>query len=169
MPNLTHNKASDKDEFISKMRKFLKDDSTVQEMFAKKGLDIDIVDFIPIMFGKIDVSAKTDHGIIILNNKLLDDWLKDKKSIDQFSYGCHECTHFIQQCFGEKGTQSASDGSYLDNPYEQEAFQNQVKFLADNDSEDKAINYVDDLLDHHDVNGKDREKKKDILLSDIIL
>jgi len=68
---------------IKKMRKFLKEDDTVKKMFKDYDVDIEEIDFIPIKFGNLDVSAKTDHGVIILNYKLLTDgdFFKD------FSYG----------------------------------------------------------------------------------
>jgi hypothetical protein len=149
---------------IRKMRNYLKSDSVVQEMFKEYGVDIEEIDLIPMRFGNLDVSAKTDHGIIIFNYKLLTDgdFFKD------FSYGVHEITHWLQQTTGDKPTQSADDGSYLDNPYEQEGFQNQVEYIAKQFGEDEAENYVDDLLEHHDVDGKKEFKeKKETLMSKV--
>jgi len=149
---------------IRKMRNYLKSDSVVQEMFKEYGVDIEEIDLIPMRFGNLDVSAKTDHGIIIFNYKLLTDgdFFKD------FSYGVHEITHWLQQTTGDKPTQSANDGSYLDNPYEQEGFQNQVEYIAKQFGEDEAENYVDDLLEHHDVDGKKEFKeKKETLMSKV--
>lgn len=149
---------------IKKMREFLKQDSVTQKMFKEYGVDIEEIDFIPMMFGNIDVSAKTDHGIIIYNYKLLTDgdFFKD------FSYGVHEMTHWLQQTTGDKPTQSADDGSYLDNPYEQEGFQNQIEYIAKQFGEGEAENYVDDLLDHHEVESKKEvEEKKETLMSKV--
>lgn len=141
---------------IKKMRAFLKGDGVVQEMFKEYGIDIEEIDFIPMRFGNLDVSAKTDHGIIIFNYKLLTDgdFFKD------FSYGVHEITHWLQQTTGTKPTQSADDGDYLDNPYEQEGFQNQVEYIANQFGDEEAENYVDDLLEHHDVDDKKEFKEK---------
>ena len=149
---------------IKKLREFLKQDEVTQKMFKEYGVDIEEIDYIPMMFGNIDVSAKTDHGVIIYNFKLLTDgdFFKD------FSYGVHEMTHWLQQTTGDKPTQSADDGSYLDNPYEQEGFQNQVEYIANQFGENEAENYVDDLLEHHDVESKKEfNDKKETLMAKV--
>ena len=114
------------------------------------------------MFGNLDVSAKTDHGVVILNYKLLTDgdFFKD------YSYLIHEYTHWFQRCYGAKATKSSDDGSYLDNKFEQEGFQNQVEYIADQFGDGEAEQYVDDLLEHHEIdNKKEVEDKKEILMS----
>jgi hypothetical protein len=147
---------------LKKMRDHLKKDEVVQKMFKDYGADIEEIDFIPMKFGKLDVSAKTDHGILIFNFKLLcdGDFLKD------YSYGVHEITHWLQQTCGDKPTQSADDGEYLDNKFEQEGFQNQVEYIAKNEGKEEAEAYVDDLLEHHEVEDKKEiEEKKEIFLA----
>lgn len=147
---------------INKMRKFLKEDDTVKKMFKEYDIDIEEIDYIPMRFGKLDVSAKTDHGVIIFNYSLLTDgdFFKD------FSYGAHEITHWLDQCCGKKATKSSDDGNYLDNKYEQKAFQNQVSFINDNFGEDEAEKYVDNLLEHHEIDDKkEKEEKKEIFLA----
>lgn len=141
---------------IKKMREYLKQNEVVQAMFKEYDVDIEEIDYIPMMFGNLDVSAKTDHGVIIYNYKLLTDgdWFKD------FSYGVHEMTHWLQQTTGTKATKSSDDGSYLDNPYEQEGFQNQVQYIADQFGDAEAEQYVDDLLEHHEVESKKEVKEK---------
>jgi uncharacterized protein YxeA len=149
---------------IKKMREYLKTNEVVQQMFDDYGVDISEIDFIPMCFGNLDVSAKTDHGVIIFNYKLLTDgdWFED------FSYGVHEMTHWLQQTTGTKATKSSDDGSYLDNPYEQEGFQNQVEYIAEQFGDDKAEQYVDDLLEHHDVEDKKEvENKKETLMAKV--
>lgn len=149
---------------IKKMREYLKNDEVTQKVFEEYGVDIEEIDYIPMMFGDLEVSAKTDHGVIIFNYKLLTDadFFKD------FSYGVHEMTHWLQQTTGNKATKSSDDGSYLDNPYEQEGFQNQVEYIAEQFGEDEAEQYVDDLLEHHEVESKKEiEEKKDTLMSKI--
>jgi len=141
---------------IKKMREYLKKDPVVQEMFKDYGVEIEEIDYIPMMFGNIDVSAKTDHGVIIFNFKLL----TDGDFFEDFSYGVHEMTHWLQQTTGNKATRSSDDGNYLRNPFEQEGFANQVEYIANQFGDGKAEKYVDDLLDHHDVDGK---KEKDEL------
>jgi hypothetical protein len=141
---------------IKKLKAYLKTDETTLKMFKEYGVDIEELEYIPMMFGNIDVSAKTDHGVIIYNYRLLTDgdFFKD------FSYGVHEMTHWLQQTTGNKATISADEGSYLDNPYEQEGFQNQVVYISDQFGEEEAENYVDDLLDHHEVESKKEIKEK---------
>lgn len=149
---------------IKKMREYLKKDEVVRKMFKDYGVDIEEIDYIPMMFGNIDVSAKTDHGIIIFNYKLLTDgdFFKD------FSYGVHEMTHWLQQTTGSKATQSSDDGSYLDNPYEREGFQNQVEYISKQFGDQEAENYVDDLLEHHEIDSKKEVKeKKETLMSKV--
>lgn len=147
---------------IKKMREYLKSNEVVQKMFKEYGVDIEEIDYIPMMFGNVDVSAKTDHGVIIYNFRLLTDgdFFKD------FSYGVHEMTHWLQQTTGDKATRSSDDGSYLDNPYEQEGFQNQVEYIGEQFGDAEAEKYVDDLLEHHEIDDKkEKEEKKEILMA----
>ncbi len=149
---------------LKKMRVTLKNDEVVQKMFKEYEVDLDEIDLIPMKFGKLDVSAKTDHGVIIFNWKLL----CDGDFLDDYSYGVHEITHWLQQTTGTKPTQSADDGSYLDNPFEQEGFQNQVEYIANHEGEEEAEEYVDDLLEHHEVESKKEfEDKKETLMAKV--
>lgn len=149
---------------INKARKFLKTDKTMLRVFKEYKTDINELDYIPMYFKDLDVSAKTDHAIIYLNYALLTDgdFFKD------FSYLVHECSHWLEQTTGTKPTQSSDDGNYLDNPSEQEAFSNQVEYIANQFGEDEAEDYVDDLLDHHDVTDKKEVKeKKEIFMQNV--
>lgn len=149
---------------LNKLRNYLKDDDVVKKMFKEYDIDINEIDFVPMKFGDIEVSAKTDHAVIIFNYKLLTDgdFFKD------FSYGAHELTHYLQQTCGDKPTQSSNDGSYLDNPCEEEAFQNQVEYIANEFGDGEADKYVDHLLKHHDITDKgEKKEKKEVLLSNI--
>jgi len=149
---------------IKKMREYLKKDGVVQEMFKEYDVDIEEIDLIPMRFGNLDVSAKTDHGVIIFNYKLLTDgdFFKD------FSYGVHEMTHYLQQTTGTKPTQSADDGEYLDNPYEREGFSNQVEYIANQFGPGEAENYVDDLLDHHEIEDENkRDELESVFLKEV--
>jgi hypothetical protein len=149
---------------IKKMREYLKQNEVVQKMFKEYGVDIEEIDYIPMMFGNLEVSAKTNKGIITYNYKLLcdADWFKD------FSYGVHEMTHYLQQTAGNKATQSSDDGNYLHNPYEQRAFSKQVEYIADQFGENEAEQYVDDLLEHHEVDDKkEKNKLESIFLKEV--
>ncbi len=150
--------------FINKGKDFLKQDEVMIGVFKEYGIDINEIDFIPTYFKDLDVSAKTDHGIVYLNYKLLTDgdFFKD------FSYLIHEYTHWLQQTTGDKPTKSSDDGKYLDNPAEQEGFQNQINYIADHFGDDEADKYVDNLLEHHEIESKDEKKdKKEILMSKV--
>lgn len=149
---------------INNAKKELKNDTTMQNIFKEYGVSVDIIDLIPTTFGDLDVSAKTDHGVIYLNYKLLcdGDFYKD------YSYLIHEYTHWAQQCLGDKPTQSADDGEYLDNPYEKEGFQNQVEYIANEFGENEAEKYVDNLLKHHDVTNKtEKSERKEELMAKV--
>ncbi len=149
---------------ITKARNFLKNDDVWKRICEENNVKPDIIDVIPIMFGDLEVSAKTDHGIIILNYKLL----QDGNFFKDYSYLIHEGTHWFQQCFGNKPTQSSDDGSYLDNPAEQEGFQNQIDYIADHFGEEEAHKYVDHLLNHHEIDSKKEKKdKKEILMAKV--
>lgn len=148
-------------QLIDKVKKYLKSDKVVIDLFKEYDVDLDILDYIPIMFGKLDVTAKTNHGIIILSYKLI----KQKDIIKDISYLVHELTHVLQQCFQDKPTDKVPSENYLDDPNEQEGFQNQVKFLSKEKSPEEAEDYIDDLLKYHNPANKDN--KKDILLSKI--
>jgi hypothetical protein len=142
----------------------LKKDETMQRICKEYGQSIDIIDLIPTRFKELDVSAKTDHGIVYLNYALLEDGDFSK----DYSYLIHEYSHFFQQCFNAKPTRSANDGDYLENPYEQEGFQNQVEYIANHYGDDEAEGYVDDLLDHHEITKKtEKEDLKDVLLDKV--
>lgn len=148
---------------IDKARKHLKNDETWQKVCQEWGESPDIIDLMPIRFGNIDVSAKTDHGVITLNWRLLCDgnFTKD------YSYLIHEGTHWLQQTCSDKPTKGADDGDYLSNPHEQEGFQTQVEYIANTEGDDKAEAYVDDLLEHHDKTGPKAEKLKDVLMEKV--
>ncbi len=149
---------------IDRLREYLENDEIVQRMFEEYDVDLEEIHLIPMAFADLDVSAKTDHGVIFYNYRLLSDgdFFKD------FSYGVHEMTHWLQQTTGDKPTQSADDGEYLDNPYEKEGFQNQVEYIASEFGEDEAEKYVDDLLKHHEVkNKKEKAERKDELMSNV--
>ena len=149
---------------INKAKKSIKQDDVWKKICEKYEQKPEILDYIPIMFGDLDVSAKTNHGIVILNYRLLcdGDFYKD------YSYIIHECEHVLQQTCGDEPTQSSDDGDYLANPFEQEAFKDQIDYISDHHGENEAEKYVDNLLEHHDVkNKKEYEDKKETLMSEV--
>lgn len=150
--------------FINNAKKSLKNDNIMINIFKEYGIDINEIDFIPTSFKNLDVSAKTDHGIVYLNYKLLcdGDFLKD------YSYLVHEYSHWLQQTTGTKPTQSSDDGNYLENPFEQEGFQNQIHYISDHFGDDEAEKYVDHLLEHHEIdNKKEKKDTKETLMAKV--
>jgi hypothetical protein len=129
-------------------------------MFQEYEVDLDEIDLIPICFSELEVSARTEHGIIYLNYSLLSDG--DFENDDH--YLAHEIDHFLQQTTGSQPTQGSTDDSYLDNEFEQEGFQTQTKYLSETKGDEAAEQYVDKVLDHHEVEGKERKEKRKELL-----
>jgi hypothetical protein len=148
---------------INLAKEELKEDETMQKVFDDFDLPIEWIDLAPVCFGDIDVSATTSHGIITLNFKLLEDG--DAENIKP--YLLHELVHVNQQTTGTKPTKGANSGDYMKNPYEQEAFQHQIEFIAKNDGEKAARTYTDKLLDHHDKKGKEKEELEDVLMEKV--
>jgi hypothetical protein len=94
--------------------------------------------------------------------------LQDGDFLHDYGYLIHEISHYLQQCFRNKPTQGAESGSYLDNPDEQEGFQNQIKYISEEFGKNKAESYVEELLEHHDIeNKKEKKNKKDVLMSKV--
>lgn len=147
---------------IEEMRNRIKDHAVVKDLFKKYNVDISELQYIPICFANLDVSAKTDHCVIYLNINLLE----DNSVKDDEHYLVHELTHWLQQSTGN-GTKGSGSGSYLDNKEEIEGFKNQTKYMTDTQGEEVAEEYVDGVLDHHSVENGDRRKKKKELLARI--
>jgi hypothetical protein len=145
-------------DLINNVKSKLKKDQVVKNMFKEWDVDIKVLDLVPMCFSDIDVSARTDHGIILFSNKLMNNFE------DSAHYMVHELTHYLQQCYGDKPT--TSSGDYLDNKFEQEGFQNQTEFISKHEGDDVAEEYIEKVLDHHDVDDvNERESRKDKLLS----
>jgi hypothetical protein len=146
---------------IDKAKKYLKTNDVYLKMCKDFDIDPDTIDVIPMKFGDIDVSARTEKGIITFNYKLLcdGDFIKD------YMYALHEIAHTYQQCYGDKPSIGANEGDYLSNPYEEEGFQYQLKYIENEQGPEQAEKYVDHLLEHHEVSDpKERKEKKEILL-----
>lgn len=154
---IPHSKLS---KVIDKARSRLKQDQVVKNMFKEFKVDIDELDLIPICFSDLEVSARTEHGIIYLNYKLLE--TGDFEGSDH--YLVHEMTHFCQQTTGEGPTKGSNDDDYLDNPYEQEGFRNQTEYISETKGDEKAEEYVSKVLDHHEVPENEKEERKEELL-----
>lgn len=147
-------------DIIQKSLEFIAGTKVVQDMFDDFDVSLSELFLIPIIFQKnLNVSAQTKHGIIYLNNKL-------KKEVKELApYLTHEITHYLQQTTGDKPTQGSGDDDYLENPAEVEGFNNQTEFLSETEGNDKADKYIDQVLDHHDINDLEerKDKKEDLL------
>jgi len=147
-------------EVISDVKNFLKKDLIVKDICSSFGRGLKDFDGISISFDKkLDVTAKTIDGKIFLNTSLM-----DEKFEVICRYVVHELTHVFQHMKKEFSRKKEKKKEYLDRPQEIEAFQNQIKFDAKNRTEKEAKEYVDDLLDYHDLGGNKRNETKDKLL-----
>lgn len=55
---------------------------------------------------------------------------------------------------------------YLQNSHEREAFENQVEYKSENEGKPEAKRYVNQVLDHHNMKGKERKEVKKELLAE---
>jgi hypothetical protein len=148
------------DALIEEMRSAAKKDPGLKAKFREYGLDTDELDEIKIAFGDLDVSAKTKNLRITLNRKLL---TPAESAFEQsMPYLIHEAIHVAQQLTGN--LQGAQAKDYLDKATELESFKAQVDYKKRNEGEDEAKDYVEELLDYHDVEGKKRKEKRKKLL-----
>ncbi len=137
----------------------LKSTETIQDLFKEYNLELEELDYYPIYFkDDLQVSARTEKGVIYINSALKDKPEKIK------GYLSHEVTHVLQQTTGDGPTFGSTDDSYLDNPYEQEGFQNQTKYISETSGDEAAEKYIEQVLDHHEVPSKERTKRKKELL-----
>lgn len=147
---------------LKKVRERAKNDRTIQEAFEKYDVDIEEIDYLPMCFMDLDVSARTQHGIIYFNLKLLEDSDPISKLLE---YASHELVHVLQQTTGDEPTEgSNSSDDYLKSPEEQEGFQFQTKHISRTKGPEKAEEYIDRVLDHHNVDEDEKEDKKEDLL-----
>ncbi len=156
-------KRSEKDveRFIREMRETVKSDPAVIEKFEEYGVSLDDIDVVHIEFCELDVSAKTKDKKIYINEKMLDDVHKAK---DPTHYVVHELMHYLQQKTGKVDKKEQEGKDYLDKPTEEEAFGAQVDFKQREESPAEASRYVKQLLDHHDIDGRERKEKEEELL-----
>lgn len=146
-------------EILTKVRNALKEDPTAQKIFKDFGKSLEMLDGIPIdISDEIDVSAKTINSRIILNKKLLDEPFEIL-----MRYAVHELVHSLQH-LGIEDNSENDNQDYLDQPDEIEAFQYQAEFDKNNRGEDQVIEYVEELLDYHDIPEHEKEEKKNQLL-----
>lgn len=150
---------SETSKIIQDAKNRVKQQEALRKCFEKYNLDINEIDDVPVCFTDIDVSARTDHGIIYLNWELLDDGFPENDH-----YLAHELTHYAQQTTGDGPTEGSTDDTYLDNKYEQEGFRVQTEFLSETEGDNVAKDYINQVLNYHDVPKSERaEKRKELL------
>lgn len=158
-------KASLHDELdiLSRIRSDLKEDPVVLKLFEDKGKSLELIDGIPIDFSdEIDVSAKTINSRVILNKSLL------SETYDiLYRYAVHEVVHSLQHLDIENRVDDYEELDYLDRPDELEAFQYQIEADKNRRGEDEVIEYVEELVDYHDISEYKKEDKKEELLEKI--
>ena len=147
---------------LEKLKKRVFDSDVVKDMLEEYDIDRAELDLWPICVAKIPVSARTDHGVIYLNVDLFidEDGNIREDVVDNDHYLAHEATHGCQQTTGSKATPGSTDDNYLDNPTEQEGFQNQTKYISETQGDDEAEEYVEQVLDHHTHDNADEKKKE---------
>lgn len=140
------------------MKDRIKSDPEIREKFNKYNVSLSMLDDVPVEFADIDVSAKTKDEKIYINKKLVE------RGQDPTHYLVHELVHFLQQ-HTDNSDPNKKNKEYLDRETEMEAFQSQVDYKKREESPAKAEDYVDGLLDYHNIDGKERKDKKEELMN----
>lgn len=146
-------------ELVAKIKKELKNDNIAKEICKEYSFDIDIIDGISVeIVDDLDVSAKTVDSAIHLNSSLVDE---DFNII--MRYAIHELVHALQH-MKLVGLEALECENYLDRYDEVEAFQYQIKYDSKTRGLEEAEDYVDDLIEYHEVPDHKKEEKKDELM-----
>ena len=153
----------DEESLIHQLRYIAKKDPAVIDKFKEYGVSLNDIDQIHIEFCELDVSAKTKDKKIYLNRTMLNNFKDIEKPAH---YLVHELVHYLQQKTGNSIKEQFVCEEYLDKPSEEEAFKAQIDFQKRNESPEEAAEYVDELLDYHDIKGKKRKQKEKALLGD---
>ncbi len=158
-----HDNKKKQDDLIEQVINLLKEHGNVQKLFSKFEIDPEYIHKIKITFDDIGVSEKENKEGVIINKK----FLEDGNIVDDLHYIVHELVHVLQYMTGEVGKMNGSKFKhYLDNPLELQAFKEQIAFIKEYKNEKEANKYLKELLDFHDISGKEREKKEHILKDD---
>ena len=148
------------DRRISKIKNIVKNEKKYIEKCKEYNKPIGFIDTIDVSFEPLDVSAKTINGKVYLNEKLY-----HRPIDDQIRYTIHELVHCLQQEAGLVDSKKTDD--YLDDENEQEAFNAQISYMCEHDSPEEVQNYIENLLDHHNIKGEERKEKAKELVKDI--
>ena len=153
----------DQKALIGELKAAIKQEEEYIEKCQEYGASVNFIDAVPISFDdNLDVSAKTVNKEIFLNGKLFDkgDW------VDLMRYVLHEAIHVLQQANGMVDGKTDKE-DYLDDDNEIEAFQAQLSYMSKHEDPKEIQEYLENLLDHHDIKGKEREEKKEKLTEEI--
>jgi hypothetical protein len=145
---------------IRRIMDFLKSSAVVKSMFLKHDVPISYLDKVSIKFDKLDVSAQTRDCVIFINS----DFLDELKFSEHIHYIVHELCHVLQQMTSDVKLKPNVD--YLDMPTEMEAFKCQVAFMKEFYDDDTAKDYVEELLDFHQYEDKEKESKRKSLMGE---
>ena len=147
---------------IKALKKALKKEEEYLVKCKEYNKDKDFIDSVEVSFDpNLDVSAKTVNEEIFLNDKLF-----DKSWKEQMRYIIHEMVHVMQQEAGKVEGKVDKD-DYLDDENEIEAFTAQISYMCENGTPEEVQEYIENLLDHHDVKGKERKEKAKKLTEDL--
>lgn len=146
-------------EILAKIKRELRNNDIAKEICKEHGFDIDIIDGIPFEFvDNLEASAKTVNSAIQLNSSLLDEEFEV-----MMRYSIHELVHALQHMKLE-GLEIDEAEEYLDRSDEIEAFQYQISYEAEERGQDVAEEYVDDLIEYHEIPLDSRDDKREELL-----
>jgi len=146
-------------ELIAKVKRELRNEDIAKDICSEYGFDIDILDGISIEFeDDLEASAKTIDGAILLSSNLIS---KDFEVI--MRYAIHELVHAVQHMKITNMDQFEGK-EYLDRDDELEAFQYQVEYEAKAVGAEEAEEYVEDLIEYHEIPDDEVEKKKEELM-----
>ena len=143
---------------LSEVRSTLINDKIAKDLCKENNIKKEFLLGVPVSFSELDVSAKTIDGCIFLNKKLM-----EKEFDILMRYVIHELVHAIQHCDKNSHQEKDEAEDYLDKETEVEAFVEQIKFDKENRGKNAAEEYVEELLDHHGIEGRKRESKKEEL------
>lgn len=147
---------------IKELKEAVKKEDEYIEKCKEYDKNINFVDSVDISFKDgLDVSAKTINEEIFLNGKLFD----ENSWVDQMRYIIHEIVHVMQQEAGN--VDGSHEEDYLDDENEIEAFQAQLSYMSEHNSPEEIQEYLEQLLDHHGITGKERREKIKELTSEI--
>ena len=146
-------------ELLARVKRELRANDIAKEICKEHGFDIDIIDGIPFEFvDDLDASAKTVDSAIQLNSNLLDEEFEII-----MRYSIHELVHALQHMKSEH-LNNCEGEEYLDRADELEAFQYQIEYEAEERGKSEAEEYVENLVEYHEIPLESREHKKNELL-----